>query len=738
MKAGVVRWHYAYQMGNSSADERGWVINPDGSTYRWDESKINSALGNALDAGGAYAYNPVKMMNIVNWPAALSDSSGRLRTDKYDEYAAFCAQLVRIININQGRSFTHWEVFNELENGPGSLYDGNMAEVGRIYNKVAAAMKAVDPSIKVGGPAFARPDLSNNINDFFSVAAPNLDFVSYHTYATGDAGSGAQSIWNTAADWGGFTTSIRDAFTSYSSRSIEYYHDEFNISWNPPDERMNTIVGGVFDALAIVGMVNAGATGALAWNEADGWYGKLGAEYERRPASFLYQYLNEDMKGAVVSSSSSDTSKVVVLAIKNGNKNAFMLINRSEATQTIQLSFNGLSAGVTPGSVVTTKRVSASGGAIGSVTIGTLTSSTGYTLPANTITVLSVLDAGSMSPTGTPAITPTTAPTTTPTIVPTTTPTIAPTVTPTPTVSGVTGSGLRGDYYNTVNLSGPVAVSRIDPTVNFAWGSGSPGAGIGSNNISVRWTGQVQAAAGGNYRFMTTSDDGIRLWVNAEKIIDNWTDHAPTTNTSAVVVLTAGQKYDLLLEYYERGGGAVAQLLWTLPDGTQQVIPQSQLYPSESTNSTPTPPTATPVVPTPTTVPQNGNLLRNPGFENGLTDWGGGNGTITSAARSGTAALQVSDNGGFGDQAITGSAFTPGATYTLSAWGKHGGGDDGSIVATYWAGSQKIHVYLDCPGETFTACSATFTLPNNATSLSIGFWNNWGTLYYDDIRLVRQ
>jgi hypothetical protein len=70
----------------------------------------------------------------------------------------------------------------------------------------------------------------------------------------------------------------------------------------------------------------------------------------------------------------------------------------------------------------------------------------------------------------------------------------------------------------------------------------------------------------------------VRLWVNNQLVIDNWTDHAPTENASAAITLQAGQLYDIRMEFYERGGGATARLLWSAPSLTKQVIPQSQLY----------------------------------------------------------------------------------------------------------------------------------------------------------------
>jgi hypothetical protein len=147
---------------------------------------------------------------------------------------------------------------------------------------------------------------------------------------------------------------------------------------------------------------------------------------------------------------------------------------------------------------------------------------------------------------------------------------------------GGAGTGLTGRYYNDPGNGahfGTLVLTRTDPTVNFNWGSGSPGAGITVNNFSVRWTGQVLAPVSGNYTFSTVSDDGLRLWVNGQLVINNWTDHAPRTNNSAPIALVAGTKYTITMEFYENGGGAVARLLWAYPGQTQIVIPQSRLFP---------------------------------------------------------------------------------------------------------------------------------------------------------------
>jgi endoglucanase len=145
---------------------------------------------------------------------------------------------------------------------------------------------------------------------------------------------------------------------------------------------------------------------------------------------------------------------------------------------------------------------------------------------------------------------------------------------------GSGGTGLLGEYFDNSNFTG-TKVTRIDATVNFDWGGGSPVAGIGADTFSVRWSGSVQSLYSQTYTFYTTSDDGVRLWVNGVQVINNWTDHGPTEN-SGTISLTANQKYSITMEYYENGGGAVAKLSWSSASQPKQIIPQTQLFPVQS------------------------------------------------------------------------------------------------------------------------------------------------------------
>ena len=93
------------------------------------------------------------------------------------------------------------------------------------------------------------------------------------------------------------------------------------------------------------------------------------------------------------------------------------------------------------------------------------------------------------------------------------------------------------------------------------------------------WTGAVQPQFNENYTFYTTTDDGVRLWVNGQLIIDKWVDQ-PATEWSGSIGLLSGQQYPITMEYYENGGGASATLFWSSPSTTKTSIPQKQLYPT--------------------------------------------------------------------------------------------------------------------------------------------------------------
>lgn len=143
-------------------------------------------------------------------------------------------------------------------------------------------------------------------------------------------------------------------------------------------------------------------------------------------------------------------------------------------------------------------------------------------------------------------------------------------------VSAQSGTGLLATYYNGMDFQTKVA-SRTDATVNFSWGTGSPLPGVNADSFSARWEGQIQPLYNETYTFYITSDNGRRIWINDQLVVDKWVNDWDITY-SGQIALKANQKYDIRIEYFEAYGGANIKLEWSSPSQVKQVVPASQLY----------------------------------------------------------------------------------------------------------------------------------------------------------------
>ena len=142
------------------------------------------------------------------------------------------------------------------------------------------------------------------------------------------------------------------------------------------------------------------------------------------------------------------------------------------------------------------------------------------------------------------------------------------------------GNCLTGYYYDNMDFTGTMK-SHLDKTVNFNWGTASPIAGISPNTYSVRWKGYVIPKYTQAYTFYTTTDDGVRLWVNGTKIIDKWVNQGATEYTSTTVNLTAGQKYPIVMQYFQNTGGASAKLSWKSASQVKEIVPDASTLPDD-------------------------------------------------------------------------------------------------------------------------------------------------------------
>ena len=138
------------------------------------------------------------------------------------------------------------------------------------------------------------------------------------------------------------------------------------------------------------------------------------------------------------------------------------------------------------------------------------------------------------------------------------------------------GGGLNAKYYDNQWLLEDPVIERVDPTINFDWGSGII-TQFGRDYVSVRWWGKVRPLTTELYTFYLNADDGVRLYVGHELLLDMWGD-SPIIEKKATTMLSAGSFHDLKIEYKELTGEARIQLEWSSRSLRKQIIPPSQLF----------------------------------------------------------------------------------------------------------------------------------------------------------------
>jgi len=117
-------------------------------------------------------------------------------------------------------------------------------------------------------------------------------------------------------------------------------------------------------------------------------------------------------------------------------------------------------------------------------------------------------------------------------------------------------SGLKGEYFDNEDLRGNPVLVRTDKHVRFDWGEGSFAPDQPVDHFSIRWTGYFVPQKSGDYKFFTSADDGARLYIGDETVIDDWQRHSQTVD-SGTRHLEAGQPYKIRLEYFEAVGSAI-------------------------------------------------------------------------------------------------------------------------------------------------------------------------------------
>ncbi|MHC4146592.1 MAG: PA14 domain-containing protein, partial [Planctomycetota bacterium] len=139
--------------------------------------------------------------------------------------------------------------------------------------------------------------------------------------------------------------------------------------------------------------------------------------------------------------------------------------------------------------------------------------------------------------------------------------------------------GLKAEYFDNRNLAGEPILTRVDPQIDFDWGNGdvpgenSPDTTIPVDEFSARWSGELEVDITDAYTFIIGANNGFRLFLDGELIIDYW--DGAGTGRSDPIELVGGTSHSIRMEYYESVAGANAQLSWAGNVRQEQLIPQA-------------------------------------------------------------------------------------------------------------------------------------------------------------------
>ncbi len=307
----------------------------DEDTRTWDEAKIKAGYD------VSYRQRPRIVQTIPGWPKWMAQNEdGLLDPSEYNRYAAFCAELVEILNLRQRRKVRYWEPFNEEDKAYKEA--GKLDELWKIYNKAAVAMKAKDPSIKVGGPALTWDDKST-LASFLKACRPNVDFISWHRYVTGDAEESTDAIMSYTPEYATQVQKFRKLAEEYiPDRRVPLLLGEYNInhSWNSGEKRQQTHVGAVWFGSVHKHLADAGIDMAASWHLKDGVYGLIDSDNNLRPAATVFAWGIKYLTGKVMETESDEPSVEAMAVQQAKGKRSLLLINKS--AKSAQVSIQGM------------------------------------------------------------------------------------------------------------------------------------------------------------------------------------------------------------------------------------------------------------------------------------------------------------------------------------------------------------------------------------------------------------
>ena len=126
------------------------------------------------------------------------------------------------------------------------------------------------------------------------------------------------------------------------------------------------------------------------------------------------------------------------------------------------------------------------------------------------------------------------------------------------------GPGLRAEYFDNADCAGTPVSAQVEPRIFLELIGGTPDPRLNKDLFSIRWAGRFTPPVAHDYELALCSDDGSRLWIDGQLVIDHWGPHSLATKTGSIR-LEGGRTYEIRAEYCELGGDATMILGWKAP-----------------------------------------------------------------------------------------------------------------------------------------------------------------------------
>lgn len=129
------------------------------------------------------------------------------------------------------------------------------------------------------------------------------------------------------------------------------------------------------------------------------------------------------------------------------------------------------------------------------------------------------------------------------------------------TDNNLSQTGFHAEYFNNINFEGKPVVEQTEKKINYSWTGGTELPGMSKDTYSVRWNATMCSKETADYEFTLGGDDGYRMFINDEAVINDWTPGG-FRSSNLTKTLEAGVNYRIRVEYYQKGGGASVSFIW--------------------------------------------------------------------------------------------------------------------------------------------------------------------------------